>query len=104
MWNTVAKLTFIIVAFNVTFINKSYGHTKGRCVIQNQIQAQSKYPVALDQSMLKSSCIRTTASGLSYELGVNGEKKVNGNWDINKNGHSTFHTMTLHFYLEIDCR
>ena len=41
----------------------------------------------------KSSRIKTTASGLSYELGVNGEKKVNGNWDIiNKNGHSTFHT------------
>ena len=30
---------------------------------------------------------------VSYELGVNGAKKVNGNWDIiNKNGHSTFHT------------
>ena len=27
----------------------------------------------------KSSWIKTTASGLSYELGVNGEKKVNGN-------------------------
>ena len=41
----------------------------------------------------KSSWIKTTASGLSYELGVNGEKKVNGNWDIiNKNGNSTFHT------------
>ena len=41
----------------------------------------------------KSSRIKTTASGLSYELGVNGEKKVNGNWDIiNKNGHNTFHT------------
>ena len=41
----------------------------------------------------KSSRIKTTASGLSYELGVNGEKKVNGNWDIiNKNGHSTFQT------------
>ena len=38
----------------------------------------------------KSSWIKTTASGFSYELGVNGEKKVNGNWDINKNGHSTF--------------
>ena len=36
--------------------------------------------------------LKTTASGLSYELGVNGKKKVNGNWDINKNGHSTFHT------------
>ena len=32
-------------------------------------------------------------SGLSYELGVNGAEKVNGNWDIiNKIGHSTFHT------------
>ena len=41
----------------------------------------------------KSSWIKTTASALSYELGVNGEKKVNGNWDIiNKNGHSTFQT------------
>ena len=41
----------------------------------------------------KYSWIKTTASGLSYELGVNGEKKVNGNWDIiNKNEHSSFHT------------
>ena len=44
---------------------------------------------------LKSSQIKTTASGLSYKLGVNGEKKVNGNWHNNKNGHSTFHTMTM---------
>ena len=30
---------------------------------------------------------------LSYELGINVETKINGNWDIiNKNGHSTFHT------------
>ena len=43
----------------------------------------------------KSSWIKTTASGLSYELGVNGEKKVNGNWDINNNGNCTFQTMTL---------
>ena len=35
----------------------------------------------------KSSWVKTTASGLSYELGVNGQKKVNGNWPIiNKNG------------------
>ena len=26
--------------------------------------------------------IKITASGLSYELGVNGEKKVHGNWYI----------------------
>ena len=97
MRNTVAKLTFSIIEFNVTFTNKLYGDTKRRCVIQNQTQAQSKCPVALDQSILKSSCIKTTASasGLSYELRVNGEKKINGNWDISKNGHSTFHAVTL---------
>ena len=41
----------------------------------------------------RSSWIKTTASRLSYELGVNGDKKkVNGNWDIiDKNGHSIFH-------------
>ena len=34
----------------------------------------------------KSSWIKTTASDLSYELGVNSKKNVNGNWDIiNKN-------------------
>ena len=36
---------------------------------------------------------KTTASCLFYELGVNDEKKVNGNWDIiNKNEHGTSHT------------
>ena len=39
----------------------------------------------------KSIWIKTTASGLSYGLGVSGEKKNSGNWDI-INGHSIFHT------------
>ena len=44
----------------------------------------------------KSSWIKTTACGLSYELGVNGEKKVNGNRDIiNENGHSIFTLVNL---------
>ena len=30
----------------------------------------------------RSSWIENTASGLSYELGVNGAKTFNGNWDI----------------------
>ena len=30
----------------------------------------------------KSNWIETTASGLSYELGANGAKKINGNCDI----------------------
>ena len=42
------------------------------------------------------SWIETTVSGLPYELGVNGAKKVNRNWNIiNKNGHSTFHTVNM---------
>ena len=67
----------------------------------------------------KSSWINTTASGLSYKLRVNGEKKIYVNWDINKSGHSTFHTgkpgnfnslreiiwiILWHCYLEIDWR
>ena len=32
MRNTAAKLTFPILKFNVTFIDKSHGHTKRRCV------------------------------------------------------------------------
>ena len=37
-----------------------------------------------------------TASGLSYEVGRIGEKKVNGDWDIsNKRGHNMFHTGKL---------
>ena len=39
-----------------------------------------------------SSWIKTTTSGLSYELGINGGEKVNGNWDITKNRHLTFRT------------
>ena len=40
--------------------------------------------------------IKTAASSLSYELGVNGEKEVNENCDIiNKNGHSLFHTSKI---------
>ena len=33
MRNTVAKLTFIVLTFNVTFISKSYGDTKRKSVI-----------------------------------------------------------------------
>ena len=32
MRNTAAKLTLIILKFNVAFINKSHGDTKRRCV------------------------------------------------------------------------
>ena len=34
----------------------------------------------------------SSCAGLSYELGINGGEKVNGNWDITKNRHLTFRT------------
>ena len=49
MRNTAAKLTFLILTFNVTFINKNYGDTKRRYAIYNQAKAQSsKCAVALN--------------------------------------------------------
>ena len=45
--------------------------------------------VGLVYSQILLDC-KTTARFLSYELGVNDEKKVNRNWDIiNKNGDIT---------------
>ena len=44
----------------------------------------------------KSGWIKTTTSGLSYELGVNSENNVNENWDIiNKNGLAHFTLVNL---------
>ena len=40
--------------------------------------------------------IKTTTSGLSYELGENSENNVNENWDIiNKNGQAHFTLVNL---------
>ena len=48
--------------------------------------------VGLVYSQILLDC-KTTARFLSYELGVNDEKKVNRNWDIiNKNEHGTSQT------------
>ena len=59
--------------------------TRANPIVNVQLCGISLFP--------KSTWIKTIASGWSYEPGVNGEKKVNGNWHIiNKNGHSTFHT------------
>ena len=121
MRNAAAKLKFIIHTFNVTFNYKSHGDIKKEGALFN-IWSKPKVNIQLRWISLfsKSSWITTTASGLSYELGVNGEKKVNGNCDIvNKNGNSTFHTgkpgnfnslreviwiILWHCYLEIDWR
>ena len=96
MRNAAAKLTFMILTLNVTFINESHGDIKRRCMhYLKPDPSPAKVNVQLRWISLfsKSSLIKTTASGLSYELGVNDEKNVNRNWDItDENGHSTFHT------------
>ena len=65
-------------------------------------QAQSKFPVALYlliSLFSKSSWIKTTASRLSYELGVNGKKKSmkTGILLIKMNIASSFHTHFTRF-------
>ena len=79
MRNAAAKLTFMILTLNVTFINKSHGDIKRRCMhYLKPDPSPAKVNVQLHWISLfsKSSLIKTTASGLSYELGVNGEKKL----------------------------
>ena len=72
-----AKLTSIILTFNVTFIYLC------RVVISKEdvlfrTRPKPKVNVQLCWISLfsKSTWIKTTASGLSYGLGVNGEKKM----------------------------
>ena len=79
MRNAAAKLTFMILTLNVTFINKSHGDIKRRCMhYLKPDPSPAKVNVQLHWISLfsKSSLIKTTASGLSYELGVNDEKKL----------------------------
>ena len=86
-----AKLTFIILTFNLTFINMSHGDIKKKKTFKTRPKPKVNVQLCWVSLFSKSTRIKTTASGLSYGVGVNGEKK-NGNWDIKKNGHSTFHT------------
>ena len=91
--NTAAKLTFVILKFNVTFINKSPGDTKKDALFKTRPKPKVNVQLRWIGRFSKSSWIEFTANGLPQELGVNGAKKVNGNWDIiDKNGHSTFHS------------
>ena len=77
MRNAAEKLLFIILTFNVTFIDKSHGDIKRRCILF-KTRPKPKVNIQLHWISLfsKSSSIKATASGLSYELGVNGEKKL----------------------------
>ena len=66
--------------FNVTFINKSHGDIKGRCMHYlkpDPSPANVNVQWCWISLFSKSSWIETTFSCLSYELGVNGENKVN---------------------------
>ena len=67
--------------------------SKGDALLKTRPKPKVNVQLRWASLFSKSSWIKTTASRLSYELGVNGEKKVNGNWHfINKNGHRTFHS------------
>ena len=74
MRNAAAKLAFIILTFNVTFINKSHGDIKRRCIIKTRPKPKVNVPLHWISLFSKSSWIKTSVSGLFYELGLNGEK------------------------------
>ena len=81
-----------MLTFNVTLLISRMLISKENGVFKTGPKSKVNVQLRWISLFSKSSWIKTTASGLSYKLGVNGEKKVNGNWDIDKNGHSTFHT------------
>ena len=76
MRNAPAKLTFIILTFNVTFINKSHGVIKRRCLFKTRPKPKVNVQLRWISLFSKSSWVKTTASGLSYELRLGGEKKL----------------------------
>ena len=94
MRNTAAKLTFIILTFNVTFINSRMVIPKEDGTFETRAKPKINVKLRWISLFLKSSWIKTTtASDLCYELAVNVGKKVNGNWVIINNngyGYSTF--------------
>ena len=77
MRNATAKLTFFTFTFNLTFNYKLHDDIKRRCII---FKSRSKPKVNIQSRWIslfsKSSWIKTTGGGLSYELGVTGEKKL----------------------------
>ena len=73
MRNTAAKHTFIILTFNV-LISRMVIPKEG-ALFKTRPQPKVNIQLRWISLFSKSSWIKTTASGLSYELGVNGEKK-----------------------------
>ena len=52
-----------------------YDDKKKMCCFQSQNKLRVNIQVVLDYSVLKVCWIKNTASSLSYELGIHGEKK-----------------------------
>ena len=76
MRSAAEKLTSIILTFTVTFIDKSHGDTKEDAIFKTRPKPKVNVQFRWISLFSKSSWIKTTASGLSYELGVNGEKEL----------------------------
>ena len=78
--------TYMYYTYIYCNINKLHGDIKKKeaALFKTRLARKPKVNVQLCWISLfsKSSWIKTTASVLSYGLGVNGERKVNGNWDI----------------------
>ena len=70
-----SKTYIIILRFNVTFINQQHGD-KEDALFKTRPKPKVNVQIRWTSLVSKPSWIKTTASGLSYELGVNGEKKL----------------------------
>ena len=70
MRNTAAKRTFIILTFNV-LISRMVIPKEG-ALFKTRPQRKVNIQLRWISQFLESSWIKTTANGLSYELGVNG--------------------------------
>ena len=68
MRKAAAKLTFIILTFNIKFINKSHGHVKTKQSALFKTRPKPKGNVQLRWISLfsKSSCIKATASKINH--------------------------------------
>ena len=75
MRKAAAKLTFIILTFNVTLISRMV-ISKQDALFKTRVKPKVTAQLHQISILSKSSWIKTSASGLFYELGINGEKKL----------------------------
>ena len=77
LWNAAAKSTVIMLTFNLTFINKPHMViSKENALFKTRSNPKVNVQLRWISIFSKCSWIKTTASVLSYELGVNGENKL----------------------------